>query len=489
MVIGLLVWAGFVSVSRIRDGTGLPTLVVLATVATWYVGDVFYNDYANHHAKLFTPEVLSDAWWEVAWFLVVFMFAVPMVHQWLNPRDVGRTSGVLHIYKNGVNQRDIQKQLALLFKGCVIIWIILGVIATLRLQGQALHYFFPFIGYKAEPWGRGRIGSGFSALLTLAFYFQLMTASVFGIGAALFTDRRLRLMAIGLCVIAWPYFLLDRTRNTMLAAVIPGILCWALLRIHGGMIKKGLVLGGFFILVNAWMAFVIANRSDMTMMQALQEKGFNFKDTEKTHQNGLNMYEELCWENTFIENGSYRPNWGARYFAELVNPIPRALWPGKPLIGIDYAIARGQGGGSSGDAGVYATVSTGLVGEGVVNFGRLLGPAAAAFLMSLWVAALARQDLHITELGRLPLYACGLILTFNLGRDITLLTLYPFVFGVMALWWYERRHPKTGASPAPSPALPARALAVTTGSRSNMFPRMRPLTHLPPRARSRIRPK
>lgn len=31
------------------------------------------------------------------------------------------------------------------------------------------------------------------------------------------------------------------------------------------------------------------------------------------------------------------------YFAELMNPIPRVLWPGKPLIGIDYAIARGQG--------------------------------------------------------------------------------------------------------------------------------------------------
>ncbi len=25
-----------------------------------------------------------------------------------------------------------------------------------------------------------------------------------------------------------------------------------------------------------------------------------------------------------------------------MNPIPRGLWPGKPLIGIDYAVARGQ---------------------------------------------------------------------------------------------------------------------------------------------------
>jgi len=141
-----------------------------------------------------------------------------------------------------------------------------------------------------------------------------------------------------------------------------------------------------------------------------------------------------------MKNGTYNPNWGTRYFAELVNPIPRALWHGKPMIGIDYAIARGQAGGQSGEAGVYATISTGMIGQGVVNFGRILGPAFAALLMSFWVAILARLDLQIYELGRLPLYALGLILTFNLGRDITLITLYPFVFGAMGIWWLERYH-------------------------------------------------
>jgi hypothetical protein len=28
-------------------------LTVLGTVAVWYVGDAFYNDYAGNHAKLF----------------------------------------------------------------------------------------------------------------------------------------------------------------------------------------------------------------------------------------------------------------------------------------------------------------------------------------------------------------------------------------------------------------------------------------------------
>ena len=32
----------------------------------------------------------------------------------------------------------------------------------------------------------------------------------------------------------------------------------------------------------------------------------------------------------------------------------------------------------------------------------------------------------------------GLILTFNIGRDITLLVLYPFVFGALVIWWLDR---------------------------------------------------
>ena len=85
--------------------------------------------------------------------------------------------------------------------------------------------------------------------------------------------------------------------------------------------------------------------------------------SEVKHE-GLNMLEELAWVNNFIDKGAYQVNNGARYFAELVNPIPRGLWQGKPLIGIDYAIARGQlyGDQELGEAGVGATISTGMIG-------------------------------------------------------------------------------------------------------------------------------
>ncbi len=305
-------------------------------------------------------------------------------------------------------------------------WLFLLLIALLVLKDQIEYYIFPFLGYQAVPWAHGQIGAGFDCFSILAEYLQIcFPATMFGVVLALATDRRIRACALTLCLFAWPFFIFSRTRNTMLALIIPAVLCWVFLRLRGGMWKKILVLAVCFMVVNVWMKFIIANRSHMDISAAFTQNGLSLAGQKKVHNEGLNMYEELCWINTFIENGRYRVNWGERYFAEIVNPIPRGLWKNKPLIGLDYALARGHH--VTGPSGtVDTTISTGMIGQGVVNFGCILGPAAAAALMSLWVVWLARFDLRVMEFGRLPLYALGLILTFNLGRDITLITLYPF---------------------------------------------------------------
>lgn len=154
------------------------------------------------------------------------------------------------------------------------------------------------------------------------------------------------------------------------------------------------------------------------------------------------MYQELGYINYFIQNGTYKVNWGTRYFAEAVNPVPRVLWPGKPMIGIDYAIARGMAYGNldAKTGGIAASISTGMIGQGVVNFGRIIGPLAAALLMAIWVSLLARLDLMGFRIGYLMLYGLGLVLTYNMGRDITLLILYPLIFGWILLNWYYKKN-------------------------------------------------
>jgi hypothetical protein len=440
VVVALLIGGGIWSFQRMNDGTGLPLLAVLGTATAWYVGDVFYNDYPNTYAKAFDDATLSGAWWQVAWFLTVLLVMTPPIHRWLNHAYFQRRSGVLQMFQAGINQPELQTSLKILFRGCAAVWLLLFVIALLVLKGEVIMFLFPFLGYHASPWSHGQIGTGFDCFSILAVYLQLLVASMFGVVAALATNRGLRRQAILLCLLAWPYFIFDRTRNSILAVIIPALLSWVFLRLRGGMWKKALVLLACFVVVNTWMKFIIANRSQMSITTALRQKGLDLTDQKKVHNEGLNMYEELCWVSTFIDNGRYRPNWGARYFAELVNPIPRGLWHNKPLIGLDYAIARGHH-ITNANGMVDTTISTGFIGQGVVNFGRFLGPMAAALLMSFWVAVLARLDLNIQGLGRLPLYSLGLILTFNLGRDITLITLYPFVFGFIVVHLMDHRHP------------------------------------------------
>jgi hypothetical protein len=435
-VVAALLIAGMLRASRwLRQGIGLPVMAVLGTVGVWYVGDVLYNDYKGDYAKNFTHATLEDAWWQVALFLAVFIILAPLIHRIFNSRYLPAGSQVFQMEKKGVGQRDFQLNLKKFFWACFTAWVVLIVLAVGRLHGDILNYFLPFLAERSDPWQRegGRVGIGIDSLLSLASYVQIFLAATFGVVAALAREPRIRGLALICCALSWPYFIFDRTRNSILAVVVPGVLAWVFLRLRGGLWQKIAVLSASFLLINAWFGFVIANRSDMSISDALKEKKFNLTENAGVHHEGLNMYEELCWVNQLTTDRSFSPAWGRRYFAELVNPIPRSLWRDKPFIGIDYSIARGQG-LEGGEAGVGATIATGMIGQGVINFGPVFGTAAAAFLMSLWTALLARLDLRGREVGRIPLYAIGLILTFNLGRDITFITLYTFLVGAALMW-------------------------------------------------------
>jgi hypothetical protein len=449
LIIGCHAW------SARRQAWGLPACMVMATTAVWYVGDMLYNDSHAYLATIGKASVVS-AWWQVLWFLIAFAALAPALHRWINGRLLGKPSHVmLYLETQRLRRPEVQHQIDLLGSALLVAWTVLMGIGLLRVKGDAIGLFAPYFGQKADPWARGQIGGGFSALISLAGYLQVFLTAAFGVLAAVAFNPRTRAMALLVCFLAMPYFIFDRTRNTMLATMIPGILAYVLFRLRGGLLTKGAVLFGCFLLINFWFTFVMANRTGQSIAAAFKEGGEGKALSETKHE-GLNMLEELAWVDHFLESGAYRPNWGERYLAELANPIPRAIWKNKPTIGLDYAVARGQS--ASGPSGeVTATISTGMIGQGVVNFGRIGGPFAAATLMALWVALLARQDLLGSSPGRLILYGSGLILTFNMGRDITLLVLYPFLFGLglFLSWQYYVKHAGPQASrqqgPPPGP--------------------------------------
>jgi len=433
-----------------EEGWGIPALAVLGTVAVWYIVDALYNNYAGYLLAI-GPDSLEAAWWEVGLFLAAFGILVRPVHLAFNRKHLGRQSQLIQLMQTRVWLTDVyQDQVDSTCRLLAVVWILLMGVALVRVDYDFAGIFLPFLGNKAEAWGRGRIGAGFDFLIAFAGYLHITLTAIFGVIAAVARRPRTRILALVIFGMSAPYFLLDRTRNMIIAAVVPGFLAFAFLRVRGGVLIRVVVIVAGFLAMNQWFKFVMDARThDMSVAYAFSTGRFLHIGQEESSDKvevmaflpgiepktvkheGLNMFEELGWINFFIKTGSYMPNWGQRYIAELVNPIPRMIWPGKPLIGIDYAVARGfawdQAGESQG--GVAASISTGMIGQGVVNFGEFFGPIAAALLMAIWVAVLARQDLLGFETPRLLLYALGIVLTFNMGRDITLLVIYPFIFG------------------------------------------------------------
>jgi len=424
-------------------GWGLPMGTVLVTVTTWYIGDALYNDYAGYELLL-GEETLVTAWWQVMWFIIAFGIATPLLHRRMNSKLLpGRSHIMAYLEKQRVRLPQVQRRLDQFAASLFLGWGLLMAIGLVQVKGDVIGLFAPYLSQKADPWARGQIGGGFSAFISLAAYLQLFLTAAIGVLAALACNRKTQMTALAIVFLAMPYYIFDRTRNTMLAAAMPGILAFVLMRLRLGWDGKFIVLLVTFLVMNAWMLVVSSTRDGMNFDIGKAIDTLGTKNSESEHHAGLNMFEELSWIHYLSVTGTYEPNWGQRYFAELVNPIPRGLWQNKPMIGLDYAVARGQAViGPGGET--TATMSTGMIGQGVVNFGPIFGPFASAILMALWVGLLARQDLLGANPGRIVLYGTGLILTFNMGRDITLLVLYPFFFGLILfhgwMYWHKGRN-------------------------------------------------
>ena len=116
LLIAVLVAGAVKAFRKLDDGTGMPVLAVLVTIGAWYVGDAFYNDYAHYHVKIFSDNVLQSSWMQTAWFVLVFLVVTPEMHKWFNAPYLRQRSGVLQLFRQGVDQPVIQQQLKQLLK-------------------------------------------------------------------------------------------------------------------------------------------------------------------------------------------------------------------------------------------------------------------------------------------------------------------------------------------------------------------------------------
>jgi len=394
-----------------RDSFSI-TLAVYVTVFGWYFVDPFLNP---EQYEYIPSSLISQSYGQVALFLIGFRLFMPVAVRWIVRRRAIGTSAL---------QRLAPEQI-LIATGAL--WLLLLCIGIARMDGNVIGALFPIDSRAgATMWGRGAIETSATGFLiaSAGYIFNAITAFL---GVLIFLQRSTfwRLAAGAMFVISLPYFLFEGARSHFLAVLLPFIITYLFYGRHPLIIKLA-ILGVAFVCLDQGFKLVTAFRGTGFRDLLSAEHPYELVD-EDLRQSGLNMIQELCFTNAYLNSGVASPAYGGRYLNELLNVIPRVVWSSKPLIGIDYAIWRGLADPNS-ELGVVATVSTGMIGGGVLNFGPFLGPPAAGIIMALWTGLLIRWWQQRNSVPRLMLFMLGAGLTFNLGRDITLLVLWPVVF-------------------------------------------------------------
>ncbi|PYV94643.1 MAG: hypothetical protein DMG89_24635 [Acidobacteria bacterium] len=410
-----------------RDTFGI-TVGVYVTVFGWYFVDPFINPEEYDYLP---SSSLGQSYGQILLFLIGFRVFTPVAIRWILRR---RSSGVF----------DTRLTPEQILRGVAALWLVLFIIGIARMGGDVMGAVFPLDG-RAGPtmWGRGAVESGPSGFL-ISFAGYLFNAVTAFLGVLVFFQRSIawRLLAGAMFAITLPYFFFAGARNHFLAAVMPFILTYLFYGRHLLILKLAILAIAFFCL-NEGFKFVTAFRLGGFREVLASENPYELLGEDSTIR-GLNMIEELCLVNTYLETGAGSPAYGAKYLNELLNFIPRMIWPSKPMLGIDYAKWRGfeTVDSAEGELGVNTTVAAGMIGGGVLNFGQIFGPVAAGILMALWVGLLVRWWEQRKSLLRLVLFMLGAGLTFNLGRDITMLVLWPAIFAYFFVRLAEMRATK-----------------------------------------------
>src|SRR6266481_4852485 len=419
------------------DSFGI-TIGVYVTVFAWYFVDPFLNPEQYDYLP---SSLLGESYGQVLLFLIGFRVFTPVATRWILRR---RSSGI----------SDTRLTPEEILKAAGALWLLLFAIGIARVGGDVMGAVFPLDGRGGPTmWGRAAVETGASGILISSggYVFNAVTAFL---GVLVFFQRSTfwRIVAGAMFAITLPYFFLAGARSHFLAAVVPFIITYLFYGRHPLIIRLA-ILAVAFVCLNEGFKFVVAFRDSGGYREVLASENPYELMNEDARPSGLNMIQELCFVDVYLQTGGTSPAYGARYFNELLNFIPRAIWPSKPMIGIDYAKWRGfeSEHDENGELGVNTTVSSGMIGGGVLNFGQILGPVAAGILMAVWSGLLVRWWQQRQSLLRLVLFMLGVGLTFNLGRDITLLVLWPVIFAYffvrLAEMWATRRF-----LPLPQPA-------------------------------------
>ncbi len=266
---------------------------------------------------------------------------------------------------------------------------------------------------------RGRYGGARDAFLEL----QMFLRAAIPLAAAVGVERRQpsgRRVGAGLFLL----FMFARafnsgTRSQVVEVFLPiaAAIYW---RMPVVLKRKAILFGLPIVLLVAmlWSAASVVTRN---------QGDFDWDRAADAQYVGFEMFRELLFLTHHVpDNSPYQ--FGYTYFTQAVNPIPRAIWPGKPDGDAGLLLAEMQGAGGGAQASL--TVAPGLIGEMYWNFGLpgiLFISMLLGFLAKSWDAI--RPYAHHSILA-FVVFAAGLAIIFLSGRSINMSTLY----GMLALY-------------------------------------------------------
>jgi oligosaccharide repeat unit polymerase len=285
---------------------------------------------------------------------------------------------------------------------------------------QLLTLMDGILGMRSS-WGgliaRGRYGGFRDAMLML----EQFALGAGAISAILLFDKRAgglrRIACAGFTL--WPLLRAygSGTRSTMITAVLP-VLAVVYFRSPARW-QKAFVWAGICSIpvLYTFMAAMVISRGSGE---------FRWSDAEKAEYVGSEMLQELAYIVTNVpESVPYQA--GYSYFVQVVNPIPRFLWPGKPTLDSGILMAQVKGMVNK-DGEVFLTNSPGLIGEMYLNFG-----IAGVFALSLLGGWLTRAwdlmgERYAASISTMIFYSMGLGVLFILGRSFTMNMFYSMLF-------------------------------------------------------------
>jgi oligosaccharide repeat unit polymerase len=311
----------------------------------------------------------------------------------------------------------------------------IGFVPVIYVTGTQFQETFEGMMGMRATWGgalgRARYGDGLAAFLML----EMFIGGVAPFAAILLFSRKSSMLQRLCCtiILVWPILRAfgSGTRSPLFTSVgaLLAIIYWKV----SPALRRKMIYGAFISapLVYALMTAIVVSRTQGT---------FSWENQDKNQGVGNEMFRELLFSDSkFPAEADYL--YGYSYYVQLVNPIPRFLWPDKPKLGTDILMANMYGAvNSEGEA--FLTISPGLIGEMYLNFGWpgiIVLSAFGGWLVKGW-DVIPRLFAH--SLPALMYFSGGLGVLFIMGRSFTMNMFYGLMSLALLAWFIRYLNPQ-----------------------------------------------